>query len=305
MGKGRGKKRMREVDETSAAIEDGAGASKAKKARTESNRSLFVRSLPSTATADSLTNFFSQHFPVKHATVVLDPKTRTSRGFGFVTFTDSEDALEAKQKLNNELLDGRRLRLDIAEPRYRGSANNATSEFATRLVDAKKKREEELAEAKRPPKLIIRNLPWSIKTSEQLGQLFHSFGKVRFADLPQNKGMLSGFGFVTLRGRKNAEKAMEAINGKTVDGRTLAVDWAVDKDTWSRQQDREKNETTAYQTGVRAGEKEERGKKTSDPPNGDAKDGGKSQEELDVDNFLKDHMGNMESEERLRGLRGR
>ena len=70
-----------------------------------------------------------------------------------------------------------------------------------------------------------------------LAKLFQSFGKVKFSDLPNNKGKMSGFGFVTLRGRKNAEKAIEAINGKEVDGRTLAVDWAVDKETWEKQND--------------------------------------------------------------------
>jgi nucleolar protein 4 len=43
---------------------------------------------------------------------------------------------------------------------------------------------------------------------------------------------MAGFGFVLMRGKKNAERAIEGINGKEVDGRTLAVDWAVEKDTY-------------------------------------------------------------------------
>ncbi|GKT88066.1 RNA recognition motif containing protein [Colletotrichum tofieldiae] len=209
---------------------DSAAEPKAKKARTEANRSLFVRSLPATATSESLTDFFSEHFPVKHATVVLDKATKASRGYGFVTLTDAEDAMEAKKKLNNMMWEGRRIRVDVAEARNRDSKESAVGAAA---AGQKQKRTQELEEARKPPKLIIRNLPWSIKTSAQLGALFRAYGIIKFADLPQNKGKLKGFGFVTLRGRKNAEKALE-MNGKVIDGRPIAVDWAVDKSEWDQ-----------------------------------------------------------------------
>ena len=53
-------------------------------------------------------------------------------------------------------------------------------------------------------------------------------------------GLSAGFGFVLLRGRKNAEKAIEGVNGKEVEGRTLAVDWAVEKELWETLQNGEK-----------------------------------------------------------------
>jgi len=206
-----------------------------KKARVETNRSLFIRSLPADASAESITEFFSQHYPVKHATVVLDPKTKTSRGYGFVTFTDPEDALEAKGKLTGHVLGGRKLKLDIAQPRNRDEAKPSASARADKFAEEKRVRDAEQAEARKAPKLIIRNLPWSIRTPAQLEALFRPYGKVKFADLPCEKGKLSGFGFITLRGRPNAEKALANVNGKIVDGRTLAVDWAVDKQTWDQQ----------------------------------------------------------------------
>lgn len=198
-----------------------------------------MRSLPASATAEALTDFFSQHYPVKHATVVIDPKTKESRGYGFVTFTDADDAVEAKQKLNNELLGGRRMKLEVAEPRHRAGGDSAAK---SHIAEEKKKREEEMAEARKAPKLIIRNLPWSIKSSEQLTKTFAKYGKIRFADLPNNKGKLKGFGFVTFRSKKHAERAMEEMNGKDVDGRTIAVDWAVSKDEWQQQQGQEQED---------------------------------------------------------------
>lgn len=248
MAKSSGQKRRREAE---ADLEQQGSATKtqdgppSKKSRVEERRSLFVRSLPASATAESLTDFFSQHYPVKHATVVIDPRTKESRGYGFVTFTDADDAVEAKQKLNNELLGGRRMKLEVAEPRHRAGGDSAAK---SHIAEEKKKREDEMAEAKKAPKLIIRNLPWSIKSSEQLTKTFSKYGKIKFADLPNNKGKLKGFGFVTFRSKKHAERAMEEMNGRDVDGRTIAVDWAVSKDEWQQQQgleqdDEEKDES--------------------------------------------------------------
>ncbi|KAF3065278.1 putative RNA-binding protein C4F6.14 [Daldinia childiae] len=264
-----------------------------KKARVEQSRSLFVRSLPPTATAETLTEFFSQHFPIKHATVILDPQTKASRGYGFVTFTDADDAKEAKEKLHKQKLDGRPLVLEVAEPRHR--------QPGTESVDAatkKAERQATLAEARKAPKLIVRNLPWSIKKSDQLASLFQGFGKVKYADLPNAKGKLSGFGFITMRGRKNAEKAIEAINGKTIDGRTLAVDWAVDKQTWEQQkQQPDKDDSMSKDTKPADQDEalEDDGAKSGEDQN--EKEDEDDEEDEDIKNFMKNHMENLEDED--------
>ncbi|KAI1102670.1 RNA-binding domain-containing protein [Jackrogersella minutella] len=271
-----------------------------KKARVEESRSLFVRSLPPTATTETLTDFFSQHFPVKHATVVLDPQTKLSRGYGFVTFTDADDAKEAKEKLSKQKLDGRPLVLEIAEPRHRQSASEA-SDAAVKKAE----RQATLAEARKAPKLIVRNLPWSIKTSDQLAALFQSFGKVRYADLPNAKGKLSGFGFITMRGRKNAEQAIDAVNGKMIDGRTLAVDWAVDKQTWEQQKHQETKDNTTNKltndAGLDKASKDDaklNEEHEAESEKEEKDDEEKNQEEdEDLRNFMKNHMENMEEED--------
>ncbi|KAH6975929.1 hypothetical protein BKA56DRAFT_72057 [Ilyonectria sp. MPI-CAGE-AT-0026] len=254
---------------------DNGAVQATKRARVEERRSLFVRSLPTGATSETLTDFFSEHFPVKHAVVVVDQKTKESRGYGFVTFADADDAKEAKEKLDKQEWDGKRIRLDLAERRHRNESSGPA------VVPAGKPPKKD--EYQKAPKLIVRNLPWSIKTSEQLERLFRSFGKVKFADLPQSKGKLKGFGFVTIRGKKNAETALEAINGKEIDGRTLAVDWAVDKETWDQQNPDKKEKKSAKNDE----DKEDAGAKPT------------RDEELDADleNFMKNYMQNMEEED--------
>ncbi|KAL7945740.1 hypothetical protein V8C42DRAFT_321439 [Trichoderma barbatum] len=267
---------------------DGGISRTPKKAKVEDRRSIFVRSLPPNVTNESLADFFSQYFPVKHATVVVDQKTKESRGFGFVSFADADDAKDAKEALDKKEWDGRRIRIEVAEPRQRNP--DPDSEEA--------KRPGKGAAAYQPPptKLIIRNLPWSIKTSEQLSKLFISFGKVKFADLPQDKGKLKGFGFVTLRGRPNAEKALETINGKIVDGRTLAVDWAVDKQTWDKQQTADGDDKEAKSAEDKGDKKATAEDKEAGANNGEVKNRD-DQLSSDLANFMKNYMHNMEDEE--------
>lgn len=210
-------------------------------------RSLFVRSLPASATTESLIAHFSESFPIKHASVVTDRETKQCKGFGFITFTDAEDAERALKEFNGSKFDGKKIKIEIAEPRKRdvedaipgavaAGEGKPRSQPSAERVAAKVQREEDKKEAAKAPKLIIRNLPWSIKKPEQLAKLFVKYGKVKLATLPQSKpGLLKGFGFVVLRGKPNAEKAMAEVNGMEVDGRTLAVDWAVEKEVWKEQ----------------------------------------------------------------------
>lgn len=195
-------------------------------------RTLFVRSLPASATTESLAEYFSQSYVIKHATVVGDTQTKQSKGYGFVTFADLEDAQSALKELNGSEFDGKKIRVDYAQPRHREIDEKlGKSVPSAAALKSKQEREDQRAQ-NQPPKLIVRNLPWSIKEPDDLAVLFRSFGKVKYATLPKRGDTLAGFGFVILRGKKNAEKALQAINGKEVDGRTLAVDWAVDKEVW-------------------------------------------------------------------------
>lgn len=199
-------------------------------------RELFVRGLPPSVTTEGLTEFFSQSYVIKHATVVLDPQTKQSRGYGFVTFADLEDAQRALEEFNGADLDGKKIKVEVAQPRHREIDEKEGKSVPTAEAIKLKEERERQKQLNQPPKLIIRNLPWSIKEPDQLAALFRSFGKVKQAVVPKKGTRQAGFGFVVLRGRKNAERALEAVNGKVVDGRTLAVDWAVEKHIWEEAQ---------------------------------------------------------------------
>lgn len=205
-------------------------------------RQLFVRGLGTTVTTEDLTDHFSQSYPIKHAVAVLDKDTKLCKGYGFVTFADPEDAARARDDLDNSDLQGRKIKVDLAEPRQRDPEHDhGTIQPAKASVEAKKRKDEQMAPSQ--SKLIIRNLPWSIKTEDQLTKLFQSYGKVKKAVVVKTpNGRLAGYGFVTLKGQKQAEKALQGVNGKVVDDRTLAVDWSVTKETWQKVQDKADDE---------------------------------------------------------------
>ncbi|KIW91158.1 uncharacterized protein Z519_08053 [Cladophialophora bantiana CBS 173.52] len=261
----------------------------------DQRRSLFVRSLPASVTTERLIEYFSQSFPLKHATVVVDSQTKISRGFGFVTFADAEDAQAAVAQFNNSVLDGRKIKVELAEARHRDADPGGKSRVNTTAVQLRAQRQKNQTETQ-PPKLIVRNLPWSIKTSEDLSMLFRSYGKVKHAVVPK-KGPKEqyGFGIVVLRGKKNAERALAGVNGKEVDGRTLAVDWAVDKKTWEELQHSNPENEQPAQDDRTADEQDE-----SDARAGGCVDEGtNSDKEAEVDedfNQTSDPVGDSEQE---------
>ena len=195
------------------------------------SNSLFIRGLPTNTTSEDLETHFSQSFPLKHATAILEPNTGNCRGFGFVSFVDNEDAKEVKYKLNGSNFQGSKIKITFAKIRQRGEKiSNQRLDAGKVDVRATGYRTSTLVQ---PSRLIVRNLPWNIKQGEDLASLFRSYGKVKSITIPNKKGgLMSGFAFVTMRGRKNAAKALEGVNGTNLHGRTLAVDWAVDRDQW-------------------------------------------------------------------------
>ena len=67
---------------------------------------LFVTRIPYHVTNTDLETFFSDIGPLRRAFVVTDKETHKSKGVGYVTYTDTEDAEKALEKLQGASLDG-------------------------------------------------------------------------------------------------------------------------------------------------------------------------------------------------------
>lgn len=76
-------------------------------------------------------------------------------------------------------------------------------------------------------KLFVGNLSFNT-TENDLQDAFAAFGTVTEANLMMDRmsGRPRGFGFVTMSTAEEAQKAIEGLNGKDVDGRALTVNIA-------------------------------------------------------------------------------
>jgi RNA recognition motif-containing protein len=76
-------------------------------------------------------------------------------------------------------------------------------------------------------KLYVGGLPYSV-TEGRLQELFSAHGTVESANVISDKftGQSRGFGFVEMSSSGEAQRAISAINGTQLDGRTLTVNEA-------------------------------------------------------------------------------
>jgi RNA recognition motif-containing protein len=83
------------------------------------SKKLFVGSLSWDTNDEALRNAFSPHGEISEAVVISDRDSGRSRGFGFVTFEEDESADKAVAALNGTDLDGRSIRVDVAQAKER------------------------------------------------------------------------------------------------------------------------------------------------------------------------------------------
>ncbi|XP_041912677.1 cold inducible RNA binding protein b isoform X2 [Alosa pseudoharengus] len=75
---------------------------------------LFVGGLSYDTNEQSLEEAFSKYGTISKVDVIRDRETDRSRGFGFVTFENPEDAKDAMFAMNGKSVDGRMIRVDEA-----------------------------------------------------------------------------------------------------------------------------------------------------------------------------------------------
>jgi cold-inducible RNA-binding protein len=81
---------------------------------------LFIGGLAFSTSNDRLREVFAQVGKVESATVVTDRDTGQSRGFGFVEMASAEEATKAVDKFNGQQVDGRTLKVEIANAKGAG-----------------------------------------------------------------------------------------------------------------------------------------------------------------------------------------
>jgi cold-inducible RNA-binding protein len=81
---------------------------------------LFIGGLAFSTSNDRLREVFAEAGSVESAAVVTDRDTGQSRGFGFVEMASAEEAAAAVKKFNGQQVDGRTLKVEIANSKGAG-----------------------------------------------------------------------------------------------------------------------------------------------------------------------------------------
>lgn len=79
-------------------------------------KKLYIGNLSYGINDASLADYFSKVGTVEGANVIMDKMTGRSRGFGFVTMTNDDEADKAISTLNGVEMDGRKLIVNEAKP---------------------------------------------------------------------------------------------------------------------------------------------------------------------------------------------
>jgi len=165
---------------------------------------VYVGNLAFSCDVDRLTEMFEPYGNITNADVPTGFDGR-SRGYGIVRF-DSKDAVDAAiQALDGTEQDERTIRVNLdkyAGNKTPGGAGNGLQ-------------------------IYVGSLPFSFD-GERLAEIFQEFGTITHAEVPLGRdGRSRGFGIVRFEEKDAADKAIDAMDGSTQDGREIRVN--VDK----------------------------------------------------------------------------
>lgn len=215
----------------------------------DEDRKLFVAGLSDGATEQSLRGLFSEAgFEVADVSLPRDRATGKARGFSFVSLATSEQAKQARQRLDGSVFEGRSI--SVREFRSERSSGPRSPEVRERPHDGRGDGPGPGFGGARPapygdrgptsgvrgaPRggnddntVYVGNLPFDA-TQEDITALFNEAGfeSVKRVHLPTDpEGRKRGFGFVTLEDEDAAKRAAETLNGQAFRGRSLGVNLA-------------------------------------------------------------------------------
>ncbi|XP_017299452.1 polyadenylate-binding protein 1-B-like [Diaphorina citri] len=163
---------------------------------------VFIKNLDKSIDNKAMYDTFSAFGSILSCKVAQDEQGN-SKGYGFVHFETEEAANKSIEKVNGMLL-------------------NSKIVFVGKFIP-RKEREKELGEkAKLFTNVYIKNFGEDFN-DEKLKEMFEPYGTITSYRVMNNDGKSRGFGFVAYESPEFAEKAVQAWNGKEVDGKILYV----------------------------------------------------------------------------------
>ncbi|XP_063156121.1 polyadenylate-binding protein 1-like [Candoia aspera] len=163
---------------------------------------IFIKNLDDSIDNKALYDTFSAFGNILSCKVVCDENG--SRGYGFVHFETHEAANRAIETMNGMLLNDRKV-------------------FVGHFKSRREREAEYGAKAMEFTNVYIKNFGDDM-TDERLQEIFSKFGKTLSVKvMMDNTGRSKGFGFVNFEKHQDAQKAVEHMDGREINGRTVFV----------------------------------------------------------------------------------
>lgn len=170
---------------------------------------LFVGGIAKPITQASLSDYFARFGTVVDVLICLHPGTMQSKGFGFVTYADEEDACSVLQSASDHFIHGVRLHVKRAIPRKEAIAKPAESRVTCR-------------------KLFVDGLPHDVD-KQRLREYFSMFGTVEELTIMHKiKKKKSLFAFILFEDGHDTRPLLEAST-VVFEGRELIIRKALTK----------------------------------------------------------------------------
>ncbi|XP_059634690.1 oligouridylate-binding protein 1-like [Cornus florida] len=196
---------------------------------TSGHFNIFVGDLSPEVTDATLFACFSVYHSCSDARVMWDQKTGRSRGFGFVSFRNQQDAQTAINDLNGKWLGSRQIRCNWAT---KGAGNdnkqNSDVKSVVELTNGTSEDGQERASDDAPENnpqyttVYVGNLAPEV-TSVDLHRHFHSLGAGAIEDVRVQRD--KGFGFVRYSTHAEAARAIQMGNAQLLFGKPIKCSW--------------------------------------------------------------------------------
>uniref|UniRef100_A0A7N6A410 Polyadenylate-binding protein n=1 Tax=Anabas testudineus TaxID=64144 RepID=A0A7N6A410_ANATE len=163
---------------------------------------IFIKNMDESIDNKALYDTFSAFGNILSCKVVCDEKG--SKGYGFVHFETQEAANRAIETMNGMLLNDRKV-------------------FVGHFKSRKEREVEFGTKAMKFTNVYIKNFGEDY-TDEKLKEVFSAFGRtLSVRVMKDERGRSRGFGFVNYANHEDAQKAVDEMNGKEVNGKIIYV----------------------------------------------------------------------------------
>lgn len=97
------------------------------------SNTIFVGNLSYSVEVSELQSVFA-NFEVTEAKVIKDFQTGRSRGYGFVTFANAQDAQRAVDEMNEKEISGRHIRVNLAKNKTPSYSSGRINKFHSNSI---------------------------------------------------------------------------------------------------------------------------------------------------------------------------